>query len=225
MPVPTNEDLMSQVGPYAVYTRPIIPPITLPNISDEPTRCLTVNTQWMSYILGCAQTLARYETWWTDRNEAAELVQQAHSIPTFISDDCGIAPALCPYNWDFLGEIIESGDGSVIISNGGGLNGIYGYITLGETDTARVLLRGQDYVLPVSFVGGDCVIRAYTIDDSIAVWTYDVIRCTGLHDIDTTLNNTIEFGVGFERKSLDLTCSKGFYFTATPQSDYTCADI
>jgi len=100
-----RENIVPQVGAFMPYPIPIYPPLMGAGVDDEPKVALCINSQWMNYVLGCAGTLARYETWQTDRDSAANLVIEAMDIQNHVLDSC--TTGLDPTNWYGGIEIIQ----------------------------------------------------------------------------------------------------------------------
>lgn len=84
--------------------------------NDEPLRCLQVNDEWVSHIIGVLNVLDQGDTWAGTDEEIADARQQVNEIILAFMEGCDPLMACCPT------PIIQiNADGSISVSYDGGV--------------------------------------------------------------------------------------------------------
>jgi hypothetical protein len=216
--------IANQVGPYVPYTRPIWPPFTLPEITDEPRKILRLNDQWMSYVIGCAQTLVRYETWETDRDTTLEMVQRAHGIQAQIEDDCPEAPDTVT-NW-VVNAIVHAGYTPGIYTR---------MIPVGRAYLVNVYMEINVLGIPdIEFVGtemfglfgvgGNMEIRVSATSGTAHDFVITETDCFGTVNVTSGLSADMYIGP-VERKKIRVTYDGACFIQFYCYGPYTCGPV
>jgi hypothetical protein len=216
--------IANQVGPYVPYTRPIWPPFTLPEIDDEPRKILRLNDQWMSYVIGCAQTLVRYETWETDRDTTLEMVQRAHGIQAMIEDGCP-PPSLGETNW-FCNTGVLHGATSGVATRmlpGNRAYLVTLYIVPTVSADPEVVFTGESIFGSLA-VGGMMELRVTAASGTAHVYSIEETDCFGTVSVFSGLSADF-YTAAIERKKIRVTYSGDCFIQFYCYGPYTCGPV
>jgi hypothetical protein len=102
--------LPAAIEPFAPFPEPVALP--LPDVTDEPLVCVQINSTWLQYLVGCAETLTAQSTWnSTDENAINTTIIRARHLIDILAGleacpmpvEFRLDPA-DPHYWDYSND-------------------------------------------------------------------------------------------------------------------------